>query len=152
MLTAVVINDFGNQTRHSVSLNKTHFDIMEGVWNDEDRLFVEMQDNDFFTGRRRWCDLTPTHFRLMICRNLTVAADLTQSDRNDPKNPVVRSLHLLITALALCLQKRLDGLVEIIRIGRLSEMEVTFDFHGSLTTTIDPQKSSGGLRVVVDNE
>ena len=151
-LTTVIVNDFTNNRRTQTILTQDHFDKMAAVWENEDAILIDMQDNDFFAGRRRWCDLNPTHFRLMISRNLTIAATMPNDQRDDHNHPVIRSLHLLMAAMVICLQQRSECLVELMRIARMSEVEVTFDFSASLNMAIDVQRPKGGLRVVVDNE
>ena len=150
--TTVIVNDFTNNRRTLTILDNEHFSKIAEIWENEDQILIEMQENDFFAGRRRWCDLNPTHFRLMVARNLTIAASMTFEEHNDPKHPVIRSLHLLMAALVFCLQRRSECLVELVRIARISESEVSYDFAASLNMAIDPQKPKNSLRIIVDNE
>jgi len=151
--TTVIVNDFTNNRRSIIILNREHFDKIAEVWHDEDTILIDMQENDFFAGKTHWFELNPTHFRLMVARNLTMAAELPEVERYDSKNDVIRSLHFLLAALIYCLQQRSECLVELMRIARLSEYEVTYDFSASLNMSIEMMhKPKSGLRVVVDNE
>lgn len=150
--TTVIVNDFTTDRRTLTILDHTHFDRMAAVWECEDAILVEMQGNDFFAGKRRWCDLNPTHYRLMVARNLTIAAAMSDAERVDTTHPAIRSLHLLMAGLVLCLQRRAECLVELMRIARISDSEVSYDFAASLNMAIDAQRPKNDLRIIVDNE
>jgi hypothetical protein len=151
-ISVVIVNDFVTDRRTVTMLDGSHFERMEAVWEHEDQILIDMQGNDFFAGRRRWCDLNPTHYRLMVTRNLTIAAGITDAERTDPNHPVIRSLHLLMAGLVICLQRRSECLIELMRIARIGENEVSFDFAASLNMAVDLQKPKNGLRIIVDNE
>ena len=152
--STVVINDFGTNRRTLSILEDGDFGIVAGVWENEDPILVDLQDNPFFAGRRRWCDLDPTHFRLMILRTLSFVARMGDEERGNQDNPVVRSLHFLLCAMIHCLQCRAESMVELVRINRLNENEITFDYTATLNMHIDMPKPKGGtgLFVVVDND
>jgi hypothetical protein len=150
--TTVVINDFTNNRRTVTILDNRQYDLVAQAWGNEDSILVDMQRNAFFAGRTRWCDLNPTHFRLMVAHNMTLAAKLPDDEHADPKHPVIKSLNFLMCGLVLCLQYRTECLIELLRIARMSETEITYDFSASLNMAIDTQKPKNGLRIVVDNE
>jgi hypothetical protein len=151
-MTTVIINDFINDRRTTIVLHQDYFDKIETIWHKEDRILLEMQDNDFFAGRTKWSDLSPSHFRLMITRNMTVASELPDDERNDSRHPVVRSMHMLMTALIYCIQENTESLVDLLRIIRHSETQITYDFSASLNVIVDISKPNSDLRIVVDND
>ena len=138
--TTVVINDFTNNRRTVIILDNRQFDLVAQAWGNEDSILVDMQRNNFFAGRTRWCDLNPTHFRLMVAHNMTMLARLPGDEHEDPKHPVNRSLNFLMTGLVVCLQHRTECLIELLRIARMSETEITYEFSASLNMAIDMQK------------
>jgi len=151
MITTVIINDFVIDRRSMVLLTKNHFDLVEAIWEKEDKILVEMQDSDLFAGKNRWCDLRSIHLRLMIAHNMTMCSKLSDNLQMDKENPVVASLHLLIAILIHGIQKNTESFVELFRIVRMSEHEITYDFTASFNMTIDIKKKSD-FRLVVDNE
>jgi hypothetical protein len=153
MTSTVIINDFETNRRTLSILEDADFNVVNGVWENEDPLLVEMQNNPFFAGRRRWCDLDPTHYRLMILRNLTQVAQIGDDERGNENNLIVRSLHFLLCAMIHCLQRRAESMLELVRINRLNEHEITFDYTATLNMHIEmPKPKAGKLFVVVDND
>ena len=150
MIKNVIIYDFTENIKTNIFLTETQFEKMESVWNNEDRILVEMQDNEIFNGCTRWCDLSPFHLRLMITQNLNMAMPILLEEKKHHNNPIMDSLKLLLSALVLCLQRNAECSIEILKICRFDENKVNFDFSANLISI--PNRSRVDLRVIVDNE
>ena len=149
-MNIVIINDFTNNSRSTIILKDDNLKKAEVAWAKEDKILLELQETSFFAGRKRWCDLTPTHFRLMIAHNITISNKLSDVEKLNTNNTIIQSLHFLISALIICLQIRAECLIELMRIDRINENDVTYDFSASLyTTQIKPKID---LHLIVDNE
>jgi hypothetical protein len=140
--------------RFFVNIEKEDFDVIEMFWNNSDKLLDDLQKNYFFEGKKNWCDLSPTHYRLLITQNLTKVAQLSEVDRSDKDNGTVRSLRFLISALIYCLETRAESLVETMKINRLDEYQVIFDYSANINIplSISKPEEKKPFTVVVDNE
>lgn len=153
--TQVIVNDFPSGRRMIILLDPEEFMRVDANWEDTDRILQEVQHIPFFTGKTRWCDLDPGHFRLMIASNLAKIAEAPDEEKTED-NMLISGLHFLLASLVACLQKRAECHIELLRVNRIADGEVTFDFSGCLTMATDlpkrRQTSPGkGLRVIVDN-
>lgn len=149
--TQVIINDYERDRRTTILLEIADFDVIDGVWEEEDRLLVELQEQPAFAGRRRWCDLDPTHFRVLLCHHLTKVAEMDDVDKSDAGNPMGRSLCRLLAAFVFCLQRRSESHIELMHVNRISETEVAYDFWACLNMALDMPRRRAGFRVIVDN-
>ena len=150
-MTSFIINDFTNNRRIDTILNP--HTIVPPVWQHGDRILTDMQSNPFFAGRNRWCDLDPSHYRLMIIRNLTIVSEFSDTDRADLNNPAIKSLHFLLSALVYLLEMRTDTTIEFMKINRINDRSATFDYACSLNLYIDkPIEPANVLKIIVDNE
>jgi hypothetical protein len=61
-------------------------------------------------------------------------------------------MHMLMTALIYCIQENTESLVDLLRIIRHSETQITYDFSASLNVIVDISKPNTDLRIVVDND
>jgi hypothetical protein len=152
-LTTVVINDFVSDRRTAILFTHPHdFQQIESYWETEDKLLVGLdQTNESFKGRRRWCDLTPTHFRFLIMENLNKVSALSDNDQADPANPTMASLTFLLTGFIKKLELVTESTLELMKINRLGETEVLYDYSGSINMHLESLRPKNGLRVIVDN-
>ncbi len=151
-VTVVVINDFEHDRKHVLALDSEDFARVHATWERSDTVLVGLQDNPLFAGRLTWADLDPTHFRVMIMRNLSMLVALPREQAEERGNAVVRSLIFLVSALVHCVERRTEAQVEMLRLNRITDTEVSFDFHGSLNLAVDYPRPKPGLRVIVNNE
>jgi hypothetical protein len=153
--TTVIINDFVKDRRSVIVFHEPDFMSVEEHWEKSDRLLADLQDHPAFTKRERWCDLNPTHYRLLLMSNLKKLAALSDDEMKTPNNATISSLQFLICALIYCLQRRTESLIEMMRINRIGDHEVAYDYAASLNMAVDlPRKDGGpkgGLRVIVNN-
>ena len=151
-MTTVIINDFVSDRRVAILFNHPHdFAHAEANWEREDALLVDLQAQESFKDRRRWCDLTPTHFRFLVMTNLTKMAALTDAEQADNTNPVMASLTFLLTSFIKCMEDATESSLELMRINRLGDEEILYDYAGSINMHLDSLQPKKGLRVVVDN-
>jgi len=152
-VTTVVINDFVIDRRIAILFNHPQdFQRVDSYWEIEDKLLVELDESSaVFKDKRRWCDLTPTHFRFLIMQTLNKAAALTEDQKNDPSNQTMVSLTFLLTGFIKALEIRTESTIELMRINRLGENEVIYDYSGSISMHMDSFRPKNGLRVIVDN-
>lgn len=155
-IVQVIVNDYEGGVRMTMLFRPEEFNVIDEHWEQEDTLLRDLQFHRIFKGRTRWCDLSPTHFRIMIANNLSKVAELPAQQREDFSNPVMLSLNSLIAGLVRCIEKRGECMLETLRIHRVSDGEVAFDYSASLSMVVDfsPEEDddpSGGIRVIVDN-
>lgn len=153
-MTTVVINDLETDQRHVILFNRPNdFQRVDAFWDNEDKLLLDLQHTDFFIGKKRWCDLEPQHFRFLLMNNLSKVAALSVEDQSDSTNEVMSSLTFLLTALIKCLEQRTQSTIELMRLNRLAEHAILYDFSASVNLHLDDKRPRRrGLRVIVDNE
>lgn len=154
MTTACIINDFIQNRRMFLLFSEAEFQRIDAVWNNSDRLLADLQSNELFQGRTRWCDLEPFHFGCIIMKNLTYAAELKLDEQNDERNSVVRSLHFLLMALVRAIECKAHCSVEILHVNRIAETEVAFNYSAAINMAIELNrngKDNQKLRIIVDN-
>lgn len=154
MTSRVIINDFKINRRFFVNIEKEDFEMIEIFWDNPDKILDELQSNYFFEGKKTWSKLSPTHYRLLITKNLTMVADLSEEERADKENNIVKSLRFLLTALIYALEIRAESLVELMKITRIDEFQVIFDYTANINIPVTLQKpeSKKPFTVIVDNE
>jgi hypothetical protein len=156
LATQIILNDFDSGKRIVTVINASDLDYIKKVWTNQDHILAEMQEHPAFGGRSRWCDLDPKHFTMMIISFLNAAADVDDEERINNSNKIIASLHFLYAALILCLQTRTDSLIEMIRINRMVDGDITYDYTATFNIFEGAEKatseSKSGLRLVVNNE
>lgn len=170
MSTTIIINDFVSNRRAHLVFITSDFEAMAQIWDIEDPVLKELQEHQEFVGKTRWSDLEIKHFRLLLMQNLVVADSLTEDQMLDDDNTIVRSLNFLFMAFCYCLLTKVGGEIEILRVNRMSKIDITYDVqisfmrldvdlstandHSEMTETsniIKPPAFKSGMRVVVDN-
>lgn len=152
MTVSIIITDFEIDKRIYINLEQEDFDFIKKVWNTEDKLLVELQDSPIFENKTKWSDLSPMHYRLMILKNLSLMVALTNEERMDFLNPTIKSLRFLLSALVYSLEMKSESLVELMRITRINDMQVIFDYSANINICFEKQIPNNKLRVVVDND
>jgi hypothetical protein len=152
MSSRVIVNDFKINRRFFINIEKEDFDIVEAFWDNSDKILAELQDNYFFEGKKVWSELSPTHYRLLISKNLSMVAELPEEARSDKNNNTVRSLRFLLTALIYCLEIRAESLIELLKITRLDDYQVIFDYTSNINVPVTPKPEEKKFTVIVDNE
>ena len=154
-MTHVVINDYTLHQRTDLFFTREDFEEVENHWYDEDELLVGLQNNVYFTNRKRWSDLEPFHYRIMVTKILQQVGDLADEERGDVDNPTVKSLHFLLCGLIISLEKRSDSSIEFLKVLRVGEYDVSIEFQSVMQMVLPPIKSQqstiNGITVVVDN-
>lgn len=150
-MTLVVLLDHEDGHRAEITLGQDDHEELDAVWTKPDRLLVELQSNEFFAGRSRWCDLDPWHYTQLIERNMAKLTALSLLDRGDPRNPVVHSMTGLLTGLVRCLEERCQCIVELLRVTRVHATAVTFDYTATMNHAVMSPRRPVGFKVVVDN-
>ena len=158
MTTRIIINDYKENRRFYINLEKEDFDIVETYWDQTDQLLQALQGEDFFKGHATWGLLSPTHYRLLIIKNLSTLVALSEDARSDRENNIVRSLRFLVTALVYCLEIRSETIVELMKITRMDEYQVSFDYVSNINLPIKspskivPVEPEKKFTVIIDNE
>lgn len=151
-MTTVILNDFVGDRRTAILFNYPQdFARIDANWEIEDKLLSALAHHDAFKNHKRWCDLSPTHFRFLIMSCLNKVAGLTDEEQSDQHNPVMSDLTFLLTGFIKCLESRTESTLELMRINRLGEHEVLYDYAGSINMHLDSLRPKSGLRVIVDN-
>lgn len=151
-MTTIIINDFVTDRRMEILFNHPQdFEQIDQYWEKEDKLLLEMQGNEFFKGHTRWCELNPTHFRFLLMATLNKVAVLTDEQQADSADQTMASLTFVITGFIKCMEDRTESTLELMRINRLDENEVLYDYTGSVNMHLETSRRKKGLRVIVDN-
>jgi hypothetical protein len=151
MTSTVVVNDFASDRQFTLIFNDTDFTRANEFWDQEDKLLNDLQSEPYFKGKLKWSDLDPTHFQLMLLRVLTKVNKLQPDERGDLDHPVMMGLTFLLTSLIKCLEMRTGCQVELLKLQRLSDTDILYDFAASLNMRLDNPSAPTGIRVIVDN-
>lgn len=149
-MTHVVINDYVIHQRVDFYFTHDDFYAVDAVWEDSDKLLHDLQNNDLFKGKLRWCDLEPMHYRLMVTKNIQQMAKLTLEERGDPDHPYVKSLHFVICGLIRSLELRTESNIETIKFHRVGEYDVSVEYQSVMIIHQGVGKKPG-ISVIVDN-
>lgn len=150
-MTTVIVNDYVLNRRVNIVLDANDFAIADRLLAspEPDELLLELQHLDTFKGRTRVADLEPWHLRVMVTMNL---AKVPPGESFDLGDPIVRSLLFLIATLIRCLERRADGHIEMLKLNRVGEHDLTIEFSGLLSMEDKkPKKRKRGISLVVDN-
>ncbi len=155
-MTLVIINDFVTDKRVTMLYLSDDFEPVITHWRSQDTLLRDLQYLSSFAGRTRWCDLEPVHFREMIAKNLQYIGKLPEAERLDEENPVVSSLNFLICTLIYCWEKRTDSQVDMVKINRVGDTDVSIEFSAEMKMDVSPLEkmkadTHSGISVIVDN-
>lgn len=152
MSTSCILNDYVKRKRASLLFNADNFSPVIQAWENEDQMLLDLQHVQVFKGFTKWNQLEPVHFRLLVTNAINSRDKLVPAEKHfdDTERPVA-SLYFLIMGLVYCLQRRTGAAIDTMKIFRVSEIDVTFEF----TLTIMPEErrkpKQPGLTVVVDN-
>jgi hypothetical protein len=150
--TTVIINDFSLDRRTAIMFNHPQdFVQIEANWEREDKLLRDLGGTEAFQGKTRWCDLTPSHFRFLIMAALTKVADIPETESTQPGNQEMATLTFLLTGFIKCLEDRTESTIDLMRINRLSEDEILYDYAGSINMHFDSFRSKKKLRVIIEH-
>jgi hypothetical protein len=156
MATGCILDDYVLKRRSSLLFNENQFKQVTDKWKDPDILLGELQHFESFRGKMSWEQLDPIHFRMLIATTLTARdTKLDPKDFFNEKIPLVQSLYFLLMGLAHCLHSRTGIAVDTMRVMRITETEVSFEF--TLTMIAEkrnaalPAPPKSGLTIVVDN-
>jgi hypothetical protein len=153
-MTTVIINDYVIDRRVNIMLDANDFEIAERVLAvpEPDELLMQLQHLETFQGRTHLSHLEPFHYRVMITMNLKKVAAI-RGVSIDLADPAVKSLVFLVACLILCLEKRADSHIELLKLNRVGELDVTVEFSAlmSIEDKTPKKKKKGGITVVVDN-
>jgi hypothetical protein len=157
MTTMLFVDDCVNNERYYITLSEIDNRKITENWNSPDTLLVDLVNTKFFEGKTTWGELKPIHFKFLIIRNFIHMDRLKAKQRMDTKHPVVASLYFLIGGLLRAINEKADTTVEFMKIVRVTESHINFDFHASLILEFDTSNNEDDpmeekvLKVVVDN-
>ena len=156
MATSCIIDDYVLKRRSSLLFNETQFKQVTDKWKDPDILLGELQHFESFRGKISWDQLDPIHFRMLIATTLTARDNkLDPKDFFNEKIPLVQSLYFLLMGLVHCLHSRTGIAVDTIRVMRITDTEVSFEFTLTMIAekrpAVLPAPPKPGLSIVVDN-
>lgn len=150
-MSVVLIIDHHDGHRMEMSIGPDDHLRIDPVWDEKDKLLVGLQTNSFFHGRTRWCDLDPWHYTILIEKNLSMVADLSVSERHNPLNLIMISLSDLLACMIRCIEARGQCTIDLLRIIRIPNTGLTYDYTASMNHAVVPSPRSAGLKIVVDN-
>jgi hypothetical protein len=157
MATSCLIDDYVVNKRSSLLFSEQQFKSVSDKWKATDPLLVELQHWDAFKDRDTWNKLDPVHFKMLILTVLSARDNkLKPSQYFDDSQSLVQSLYFLLMGLAYSIQLRTGAAVDQMRVMRLTQNELSFEFNismisdrKSLMTLPAPEKA--GLKIIVDN-
>lgn len=154
MATSVIIDDYVLRKRSSLLFNENQFRAVQENWMKTDPLLMELQHFDAFKGRETWSELDAIHFRMLIVTTFTARdKKVDEKDRFNDNIPVVQSLYYLLMGLAYSIQSKTGLAVDVLRVNRVDESDVSFEFSLTMMADKKPliQPPKPGFQVVVDN-
>jgi hypothetical protein len=152
MVTSVFVDDYINNERYHITIGDKDRKKVEDNWFSKDTLLIDLMNVKFFENKTKWCELRPLHFKVLILRNFLHLDTLKLHQKNDHGHPIVQSLYFLIAGFIKSLNDHADTNVEFLKILRIGNNDINFDYHASLVLQVDMQNSNdANLKVVVDN-
>lgn len=153
MATSCVINDYVRRARASLLFTESNFENLIKQWDVDSQMLTDLQSIALFKGYTKWSKLEPFHWRLLITNTFNNRdKGVDPAKHYDDSNTVVSTLYFLLMGLIYCLQQRTTAAVDSIRVMRVSELDVTFEFT---VVMISEEKKKAppkpGLSVIVDN-
>lgn len=148
-MTKIVINDYEIGRSIHIEMNDDDFELLNNHWEKSDSLLIELQNNSYFKGKLRWCDLTSSQFRLMIISNLEKMSYLYNDDLEN--NEVAVSMRFLLSGLIKCIEVSAYCEVELLKVGRIDASNVLFDYVANMNLPFE-KTSECKFTVVVDND
>ena len=152
MITLVIINDFEIGRRMLYVLEDSDFENRQKVWPNTDDVLRNIQKNELFNGRLRWCELDIKHFHVMIVNMLKIMGSLDDMARGDKTNPLVVRFTFLLCGLVHLLQDKSESIIEMMKINRITSNDVVYDYSATLDVKIIPSSPHKNLKVIVDND
>lgn len=157
MSTNCLIDDYVTNKRSSLMFNEQQFKSVIGKWKQTDPLLTELQEWDVFVGKDTWNKLEPAHFKMLILTVFSARDNkLKAAEHFDETQPLVQSLYFLLMGLAYCIQLRTGAAVDQMRVMRINNNEISFEFNISMISDRKqifalPAPPKSGLKIVVDN-
>ena len=150
MAFTCIIDEYHKHSRSSFLVHDDTLSVIEATFARTRESITELSGVSAFQGKKSYSDLDPWHFKVLITHALN-SLDKTGTSVlvNPGADHLVDSFYTLVSALALCINARTQGVVDTIRITRINEIEVSFVFTLSMISELKKQKST--LQVVVDN-
>lgn len=149
-MALAVLMDYVSGKRVELFISADVTSDLDEVWRYPDALLRDLQHHAAFRNRRRWCDLDPVHFKLMIERNVAIFSDLPENEALDLNHEVTSSLTLLIAGLMRCLMERTQSAMNVMMISRLSRVETAISWSADILLDQRPE-GRAGFEVVIDN-
>ncbi len=152
MATNCIVDDYVLRRRTSMLFGEINMADVISKWDLEDDMLISLDRIEVFSGIRKWSQLDPLHWRLLICNTMNQRDKYVDPDKfNDDSEKIVATLYFMIMGLIHCMQLRSTGAVDNIRVMRISEIDVTFEFIITMIPEKKKQPPPSGLQVVVDN-
>lgn len=155
--TTVFITDHVTSRRDGLAFSEEDFAMVDRQWDVEQEQLLALQDIDVFADKTRFSQLATEHFRALIQQGLAHYAKLTDDERADASHPTVRLVHFLTLAMIHRMETDTGQRIELMRINRISEFNITFDISATMDmnfikpTVAKPQVATPAFTVVVDN-
>ena len=148
-----ILNDYPNTTKAIFSFGPDDFDRIDNVWdNPEEPNLQRFQTLDAFKGYKRWADLKPGHFRILITRMIQKVSALSEAERVDTNKIEVGALTILILAYVRCLEHRTGSQIDLFKINVISATNLNFEFSAEVDLAFDvPQPRAELFKIAVDN-
>lgn len=157
MATSCLIDDYVVNKRSSLLFSEAQFKTVVDKWKSTDPLLTELQEWDVFQGKDTWNKLEPAHFKMLIMTVFSARDNKLKSNEHfEETQPLIQSLYFLLMGLAYCIQLRTGAAVDQMRVMRINNNELSFEFNISMISDRKqifalPSPPKSGLKIVVDN-
>ncbi len=149
--TTVFLNDFLTKRRTGVTFTENDFLHVDQKWNEEDQQLLALQSVEVFTGLLRYSELQTEHLRVLLQSALTHYAKLSDGERAEPTHPTTALVSFLLLALIKRLETSTGSIVELLRVNRVSEYDIAFDFSATMDMNFakPPPAKNADFKVIV---
>lgn len=156
----VVVNDYECNVKLYISYERSDIQKLKQLWDQPDSKLIDLQCLEPFKGYEKWSELSPEHYRFLICRGLNIMAQMEPNSRANTKDENVYMTNFLILAFIKRLEDLTRAEIEQFRINRFNSLNVTYDFSATYELAYDKPKAksvspsegrSAGFSIVVDN-
>jgi hypothetical protein len=146
----VIISDYIIERRMAYLLDANDFNVQMNRGAHTDALLAIFRDHPFFEGCTTWDDLDIMHFHALIVNMLKISAEHSDAEVADKNHPTVLRLTFFLCSMINLLQIRTGSVVDLLRVNRVGQADVLYDYSARLDIVFAQPKSTG-LRVVIDN-
>lgn len=127
-MISINLVDYVADRQATLIIDADHLALMTGKWGDEDALLVGVSETEPFVGMTRWCDLPILNFKILIGFAAQKISNLSIDEFMADPCPLVESMLVLLSGLAVALKDRVGNYPTSITISTITPTSVIVEY------------------------